>query len=640
MNKSTDNFGFYRVAAVSPELRIANPEFNTNEIARIISENKAALYVFPELSISGYSCQDLFFQKKLLKSVEQSLVELCKISKKSGAVIIVGAPLETESRLFNTAVVISGGKIAGVVPKTYLCNHLEYYEERWFASEFDRDTETIMIGNEEVPFGGDLIFENIFDKRFKIGIEICEDMWSPKPPAGDLSVSGATVLVNLSASNEYLGKSDYRLNNVKMHSGRYLAALIYSSSGVWESSAETVFAGKSMIFENASLLAKTDNYSFKSEICIADIDIERLINDRLKNNTFSGTSSDMDFRIVRIEIQANLNQPLMRKISKTPFVPEDESSINKVCSEIIDIQVAGLARRLAHISSKNAVIGISGGLDSTLALIVTYFAFKKLNLDTKGIHAVTMPGFGTTQRTKNNALRLAEKLGLNTLEISINDSVKLHFEEIGHDPEIHDVVYENAQARKRTHILMDLANKYNGIVIGTGDLSETALGWCTYNGDHMSMYGVNSGVPKTLVRYLIEWYARTNGDLEISEILNDISNTPISPELLPPDEAGNIAQETESAIGPYILHDFFLYYAVRHSFQPEKILFLAGIAFDGIYDKKFIKNTLNTFFKRFFGNQFKRNTQPDGPKIGTVALSPRADWRMPPDADSKIWMLD
>lgn len=640
MKQDNEQFGFYRVAAASPELRIANPEFNTEEICKIIENNDAGVFVFPELSLSGYSCQDLFFQSKLLNDVLKSIDKICKISKKSKSLIIVGAPLKQDNKLFNTAVIITNGEIAGVVPKTHLCNYSEYYEERWFNSESERNSDTIMINGKNVPFGTDLIFENNFDNNFKLGIEICEDMWSPQPPASWLSTGGATVIANLSASNEYLGKSGYRFDNIKMHSGRYFSAYIYASSSIWESSSDTVFAGKSMIFENSVLLAKSNEYSFNSEICIADIDVQRLQNDRMKNKTFSSINSPKILRTIPIEVKSITYKNLKRYFSPTPFVPNEESKRNEVCSEINDIQVAGLARRMMHIRSKHAVIGISGGLDSTLALLVTYNAFKKINLNISGIIAVTMPGFGTTERTKSNAVFLAEKLGINVKTISISESVRKHFAEIEHDESIHDIVYENAQARKRTHILMDLANKYNGIVIGTGDMSELALGWCTFNGDHMSMYGVNSGVPKTLVKYMVEWYSNNVFDGEISDVLKDICDTPISPELLPPNKNGEISQKTESAIGPYILHDFFLYYHVRHSFSPKKILFLAEIAFNEQYDNKFIKESLNTFFKRFFNSQFKRNAIPDGPKVGTVALSPRADWRMPSDADFLNFLLD
>ena len=521
-----------------------------------------------------------------------------------------------------------------------MCNSNEYYEERWFASGFERLSETIEIAGLDVPFGTDLIFENSNDRNFKLGIEICEDMWSPLPPSANLALSGATVIANLSASNEYLGKSEYRSDLIKMHSGRLISAYIYSASGLWESTSDTVFSGKSMIFENAALLASTKPFSFESEICSTDIDIERLINERLKNNSFSGCKPTANTRLIPVSLKSNIYPGLLRTVNPRPFVPDDESKRNSVCSDINDIQVAGLSRRLLHTKSKSAVVGVSGGLDSTLALLVIYNAFKKINLDTKGIIAVTMPGFGTTKRTKNNAVKLAGLLGITLKDISIEASVRQHFIDIGHDERVHDIVYENAQARRRTHILMDLANMHNGIVIGTGDLSESALGWCTFNGDHISMYAVNSGVPKTLVKYMIEWYSKTVFSGEISDILLDIINTPISPELLPPDSSGNIIQDTENSIGPYILHDFFLYYMIRHGFKPEKILFLADIAFSGIYETGFIAKTLKEFVRRFFSNQFKRNVVPDGIKIGTVALSPRADWRMPSEVDYLSWITN
>lgn len=640
MRKSNSEYGFYRVAAVSPELRIANTEFNSNEICNVIENTDADLIVFPELSITSYSCQDLFYQKQLLDSSISDLNKICKASETKKNVVIVGMPIKSSNRLFNSAVVINNGSIVGIVPKSYLCNTNEYYEERWFASEFDRIEDFVNINGKSVPFGTNLIFENKNDDRFRLAVEICEDMWAPIPPSAEAAISGATIIANLSASNEYLGKSEYRESTVKMQSGRQFSVYIYAASGIWESSSDTVFSGKSMIYENAQLLSKTIPFSFGTELCVADIDVDRLVNERLKNNTFSGSKSSKKFRTIELDMPKKQYPNLLRKNSPTPFVPSDENLRSEVCSDINDLQVSGLARRLMHTGMKNVVIGISGGLDSTLALLVVYNAFNKIGLDKKGIHAITMPGFGTTKRTKNNAVSLAEKLGIDYKEISISKSTLIHFEDIAHNKDVHNVVFENAQARRRTHILMDIANQVNGIVIGTGDLSESALGWCTYNGDHMSMYGVNSGVPKTLVKYMVEWYAKSVFSLDISEILYDIINTPISPELLPPDSQGDIAQKTESSIGPYILHDFFLYYALRHAFKSDKILFLAEIAFENTYDRNYLTKVLNEFYKRFFNNQFKRNAVPDGPKVGTVSLSQRADWRMPSDADSKIWLVE
>jgi len=635
-----NKFGIYRVAACSPELKVANPMFNADEICKIISKDDAALYVFPELCITGYSCQDLFFQKSLMDATVLAINTIVELSNKLNSIIIIGAPVYSYNRLYNAALIISDGSILGVVPKTYLCNSNEYYEERWFASSFERFSDNIQIGEYNCPFGEDLIFENICDSKFKFGVEICEDMWAPIPPAANLVLNGAVVIANLSASNEYLGKSSYRENNLKMHSGRLLSANIYAASGLNESTSDTVFSGKSMIFENAEKLASTKPLSFKSEVCYADIDLEKLINERIKNNTFSGSRPQKKCRIIYFDLENRQYNWLLRKLSPTPFVPDDISLRNSVCSEIIELQVSALSRRLKHINMQNVVIGISGGLDSTLALLVTYNTFQKLNLNLSGIIAVTMPGFGTTDRTKTNAQKLCEMLGITLLEIPINDSVRLHFQDIGHDETNKNVVYENAQARRRTHILMDLANKYNGIVIGTGDLSESALGWCTFNGDHISMYGINSGVPKTLVKYLVEWFSTEIFNNEVSSVLTDIINTPISPELLPPDLNDKIIQETEIAIGPYLLHDFFLYYTVRHNFNKEKILYFAEIAFENKFTKEYIQNTLHIFYKRFFNNQFKRNAVPDGPKIGTVALSPRADWRMPSDANYEAWIKE
>lgn len=639
MKAKISNYGFYKVTAASPELRIANPEFNADIICKIIKKNKSDLFVFPELSITGYSCQDLFFQKILQDAVHKSIEKIRLESEKSSKFLIVGAPLVSDSRLFNTAVVINNGNILGVVPKTYLCNYTEYYEERWFASEFDRTSDTINVAGINVPFGADLIFVNENDENFCLGIEICEDMWSPIPPAANLALSGATVIANLSASNEYLGKSKYRLDNIRMHSGRYFAAYIYAASGLWESTSDTVFSGKSIICENSSILAEAKAFSFDSELCTAEIDVERLANERLINKTFSKSKSSVLFKKIVFDLKSGNYSKITREYHTKPFVPFDEESRNSVCSEITEIQTSALARRLKHTHSKTVVLGISGGLDSTLALLACYHAFEKINLDKKGIIAVTMPGFGTTKRTKNNATIISEALGITLKEISIAKSVELHFKEINHDINDHSIVFENAQARKRTHLLMDIANQTNGIVIGTADLSETALGWCTFSGDQIAMYNLNVGIPKTLIQYLIEWYSTHVFEGKISKILKDIINTPISPELLPPDESGKIAQKTEEKIGPYILHDFFIYYMLRHSFKPEKILFLAESAFKDEFKPSYIKEILNLFCKRFMSSQFKRNVAPDSVKVGTINLSPRADWRMPSEADLNEWIL-
>lgn len=631
-------YGFYRFATVSPKLKIADTEYNSDIICSVLENNQQSdILVFPELSLTSYSCQDLFFQKNLIDNVFIALEKICKFSEKTKSTLIIGAPLISENRLFNTAIVISSGKILGAVPKTYLANKNEYYENRWFASEFDRSSDTINILNQKIPFGADLIFENSNDKNFRFGIEICEDLWAIKSPNIDLALSNCIAIFNLSASNEYLGKSEIREDYIKVLSQKLNLAYIYANAGIYESTTDTVFSGTSYIYENGKLLKKSNSFSFENEICIADIDTEILRSERLKNSSFSNTRSSENFRIISINLAEKEFEDFKRPISIVPFIPKENDKY-KVYSEISQIQVVALCRRLLHISCKNVIIGISGGIDSTLALLVVFKAFKKLNYDLKGIFAVTMPGFGTTNRTKNNAIELAKKLDITLLEIPIENSVKLHFKEINHNENIHNTVYENAQARRRTHILMDLANKYNGIVLGTGDLSESALGWCTFSGDHISMYGINSGIPKTLIRNSIKWYAEEFFDSEISNILLDICDTPISPELLPPDKNDKILQETEQNLGPYLLNDFILYYFIRYNFSPNKIKFLADIAFKNMFDTNIINNTIKQFFKRFFQNQFKRNAIPDGPKICEISLSPRSDWKMPSDAEFNLWI--
>ncbi len=629
------DFGYYRVAAVTPEMRVADVDFNTKSISEVIKKNSGEieLFVFPELSLTGYTCQDLFYQRKLLDGVISSLNQIKEISLLSKSTLIVGAPILCDNRLFNCAVLINNGEYKGVVPKTHLANYGEYYESRWFASEIDRISDEIQIGNDKVPFGTDIIFEDVNNKKFQLGVEICEDLWSVIPPSCSLALSGATVIANLSASNEYLGKSQYREDNTSIQSARTISAYIYSSAGVWESVSDTVFSGSSMIYENGKPLAVSAKYSYSSVVTAADIDIDLITGERQKNMTFARTKANKHYRVISIDITCKKKKSLNRSYSKTPFVPGDKLSRRKVCSEISSIQINALKRRLLHINARNVVLGVSGGLDSTLALLVCYQAFKELNYDTKGIKTITMPGFGTTSRTKNNASGIAALLNTDFVEISIDESIKQHFKDIGHDISDANVVYENAQARERTQILMDLANKYNAIVIGTGDLSESALGWCTFNGDHMSMYAVNSGVPKTLVKYLIEWYRDEYFVGELSLLLDDIINTPISPELLPNDST-EINQETERIIGPYELNDFFLYHFIRFGFAPEKIAFLAEQVFKGDFTKAEISNILNNFYRRFFANQFKRNAVPDGPKVGSVSLSPRTDWRMPSEIDT------
>jgi NAD+ synthase (glutamine-hydrolysing) len=643
MTEQISKYGYVRLAVISPEMRIADVDFNTKKILEAISnceKESCQIILFPELNITGYSCGDLFFQSKLLHKVKESISEICSKLKNKDILVVLGAPLKTRGKLFNTAVVINNGQILGIVPKTYLCNSSEYYEERWFSSEYDRVNDYIQWNGQKIPFGADLIFEQTDEPNSKIGIEICEDLWAVKSPSLDLALAGAQVLLNLSASNEVLTKSEYRRELVRMQSARCLSTYAICSSGANESSTDTVYSGHSIIAENGMILNETERFSFQTQIAIADIDIEKLENERIKNNSFGISKASKDFRIIPFSLKNIRTDKLHREINKNPFVPKDINSRREVCEEIFAIQTIGLIQRLKYIDTKKIVIGLSGGLDSTLALLVAYDAFKKLRYNLKNILAVNMPGPGTSKGTKSNAEDLAKLLKINFNSISIEKSLIQHLTDIGHSEKSSDVTFENAQARERTQILMDLANKNSGIVLGTGDLSEIALGWSTYNADHMSMYNVNSGVPKTLVKYIIQWVAEEKFSGKMSEVLNGISNTPISPELLPADSHGRITQKTEDIIGPYELHDFFLYNFVRMNYSPEKILFLANKVFSDSYRKNDIQKWLKVFYKRFFSNQFKRSCMPDGIKVGTVSLSPRADWRMPSDANYELWIKD
>lgn len=647
MNDNLSEFGFLRIASVSPELRIADPVFNAKKIIEVIdiaNTKKCNFIVFPEMSLTGFSCGDLFFQTALRTKTYSAIDMLCRHTGKTASTIIVGAPIAESGILFNTAIVISNGKVLGVIPKSNMSNSNEFYEERWFSSEYDRTAETILINDEYVPFGADILFDIANMDYCYFGVEICEDLWTVKPPSLDMAAAGANIIVNLSAGNEILGKAQYRRQLVCSQSARCLGAYIYSGAGPWESSTDIVFSGHSMIAENGKMLAETDRFSFDTEMIIADLDIECLNNDRLRNNSFGATNPDKEYRIIEVDLPDLISIELLRKLPHNPFVPEDETLLAESCSEIFNIQTTGLIRRMKQINCKDVVIGLSGGLDSTLALLVCINAFEKAGLGLEGIHAITMPGFGTSSRTKNNALKLAKLVGAEIQTISIEKAVKQHFKDIGHDADIKDVVFENSQARERTQILMDYANKINGMVIGTGDLSELALGWCTFNGDHMSNYAVNSGVPKTLIKEIVKWYAaeRKSGEAtgkKITETLLDICNTPISPELLPIDKNDNI-QDTEKSIGPYALHDFFLYYMHRHNFSPSKIYFLALHTFNKKYNSEDILKYLKLFYRRFFSQQFKRSCMPDGIKTGSIDLSPRGDWRMPSDASVNIWLND
>lgn len=643
MKVSRNDFEYLRIGVVSPELRIANVDFNVYTIleeCKKIEKEKAEIVVFPELSLTGYTCGDLFYQKELQSKSIEGLRQIKEFSQGRPYAIIVGVPLAFRGRIFNCAAVVCDGEIAGIVPKTFLANSSEYYEKRWFASGLIADFDAIDLFGESIPFGSGLIFVSKLHSSLTFGIEICQDLWSIMPPSFDLCLGGAKVIINLSASDDYVGKFDYRRTLVATQSARGNCAYVYADSGSWESSTDLVFSGHSLIAENGRILAESKRFELEGTSLVADIDLELLASERQKNDSFRDIVPQKKFRFIEVNIRKSKAEQLRRPINAFPFLPKDEAERSKVCKEIFEIQSTGLARRLLHTGSKDVVIGISGGLDSTLALLVSLQAFEKLSYDKQGIHCVVMPGFGTSERTKSNAVKLAKLFDTSLEIIDIRDSVSKHLEDIGSSAESYDIVYENAQARERTQILMDLGNKYNGLVVGTGDLSEIALGWSTYNADHMSMYNVNAGVPKTLVRYVVRWVAEELYRGEVSQRLLDIVDTPISPELLPSDENGEISQKTEEIVGPFDLNDFFLYYFLRYGFKPKKIYFLATLAFGKKFTKKEIAKWLSNFIRRFFLNQFKRSCMPDGPKVGTVALSPRGDWRMPSDADFAIWFED
>jgi NAD+ synthase (glutamine-hydrolysing) len=642
--------GFMRVAAVSPELRVADVRFNVHMITEAMEQAAARgcrLVVFPEMGITSYSCADLFYQALLLAQARLALPEIAAAAGRCGVAVLVGLPLQIGGRLYNCAALLAGGRVLGVVPKTFLPATNEFYEDRCFTSGEGLPAQVVDIDGVEVPLGTDLLFaaEDMPDCR--IGIEICEDLWSVQPPSGELALAGATLLLNPSASDEVLGKADYRRDLVRQQSARCLAAYVYAGSGPNESTTDLVFPGHSMIAENGVLLAETERFHFDTRMAVADVDLQRLTHERVKNASFGAAAPCRTHRIVRfglldapLSVTETAEKTLLRPVPPTPFVPADPAQRARHCREIFSIQSTGLAKRLRHTGIRRVTIGLSGGLDSTLALLVIAKAFDVLGLDRSGIVAVTMPGFGTTARTRTNAERLAEFLGVKLRRIPIVDAVRQHFEDIGHDEGVHDVTYENAQARERTQVVMDIANEIGGLQIGTGDLSELALGWCTYNGDQMSMYGVNAGVPKTLVRYLVEWAAEAEFSGEAAEVLRDVCATPITPELLPLGVQGALEQKTEETIGPYELHDFFLFHTVRYLSAPRKVLFLACQAFAGRYSRPQILRWLGVFYKRFFSQQFKRSAMPDGPKVGSVALSPRGDWRMPSDATSALWLAE
>ena len=623
--------GFLRTACATPQIKVADCGFNAQQIitmAETAVDNGASLVVFPELCITGYTCSDLFLQKTLLLSAEKALGDIAEKTAHLDALILVGLPVRRGAALYNCAAVLSKGKILGLVPKRNIPNYSEFYELRHFTPCNEKIETTICGQNTEI--NPNVIFACRTMPEFKLGIEICEDVWTPEPPSGKLALAGATIIANLSASDEVIGKADYRRMLIKSQSARLISAYLYTSAGMGESTTDMVFSGHDIICENGSMLAESKR--FTTGIIYADVDLQKMESERTRSNTYVG-NNNLPFVEFDIDIK---ELTLNRKISKTPFVPQNKTNLDERCEEILTIQATGLATRLAHTHAKTAVIGLSGGLDSTLALIVAVHAFDMLGLDRHNIIAVTMPCFGTTKRTKSNAEILAESYGVSFKDINISKAVTQHFEDIGQDINNLDVTFENGQARERTQVLMDIANKTGGFVIGTGDLSELALGWATYNGDHMSMYAVNASIPKTLVRHLTAFEAeRSEGELK--KVLLDILATPVSPELLPPKD-GEISQKTEDLVGPYELHDFYLYYFVRLGFTPSKIFRLAKIAFDGEYDDATIEKWLKTFIRRFFAQQFKRSCLPDGPKVGTVTLSPRGDWRMPSDASSAEWL--
>lgn len=638
--------GFIKVASAVPSVKVADCEYNVQQIENIIAQAEGKgveVIVFPELSITGYTCQDLFRQSLLLEQAETSVLMLLDFTRNLDIVCIVGLPVVVGDVLLNCAAVIQKGDLLGLVPKTYLPNYSEFYEKRWFASSQDlQPTEIRFAGNTVLVTPQPTLFRTCDGVLF--GIEICEDVWAPAPPSNVLALAGADIIFNLSASDELIGKHAYLKSLLSQQSARTISGYVYSGCGFGESSQDMVYAGNSLVYENGHLIAEGERFSLAPQTVITQIDVEKLRSERRTNSTYVNAQRGHSARIVNVHGVSMRDFELLRDVEPHPFIPKT-ADMEQSCDEIFSIQVAGLAKRLVHTGCKTVVLGISGGLDSTLALLVCVKTFDKLGRDRKGIVGVTMPGFGTTDRTHSNAVDLMYALGVTSMEISISDSVRQHFKDIGQDMAVHDVTYENSQARERTQILMDLSNKLGGMVVGTGDLSELALGWATYNGDHMSMYGVNAGIPKTLIKYLVEFVA-SKVDESSRSTLYDILDTPVSPELIPADENGNISQKTEELVGPYELHDFFLYNILRFGFRPRKIFMLARRAFDGshegasFYDDDTIKKWLKTFLRRFFAQQFKRSCLPDGPKVGSVSLSPRGDWRMPSDASASLWLKE
>ena len=629
--------GFIKIAAVSPAVTVGNVEKNCNEIINMLEKAKnqrVQIAVFPELSLCGYTCGDLFHQKTLINACYSGIMKICEYSKAFNGYIAVGSPIKYNGKLYNCAVMINNGKVLGIVPKTYIPNYNEYYELRWFESGKGVSGVVNLSDNQTAVIDSGLIFS--VNEDTKIGIEICEDLWAPCPPSIALAQQGANIILNLSASNEAVTKNDYRKSLVKQQSARLFSAYAYASAGVGESTTDLVFSGACTVAENGSLLAEGQRFSLDGTMAVADIDIDKLNAMRQLQNTFTCDNSDNTV-LADKELPFLDEAYIERNFDPNPFVPSDDRERDERCREILAIQSSGLAKRMLHTKTQKLVLGISGGLDSTLALLVAVRTTEMLKIPNENIICITMPGFGTTNLTYSNACALVKSLGATLKEISIKDACIQHFKDISHDAEIHDVTYENTQARERTQILMDYANKVGGLLVGTGDLSELALGWCTYNGDHMSMYGVNASVPKTLVRHLVRNIADNSGR-ETAEILYSVLDTPVSPELLPPDKDGKIEQKTEDTLGPYEVHDFYLYHFLRFGTKPEKLLFMAKKAFCGTYDEERLRKWLEIFIKRFFNSQFKRSCLPDGPKVGSVSLSPRGDWRMPSDASYDEWL--
>lgn len=649
-NMAVTDYGMVRVAAVVPQVNVADVEGNVAHLIESVNQAVgmgASIVATPELCVTGYTCGDLFGNDLLLDAAEQALVDLNEHYRNTSVMIVLGAPLRCNGHLFNCAVILNHGEM-WVVPKTYIPNYKEFYEKRWFTSSnitAIAGRDSIVVGGEEVPFGTHQIFEA---GRARVAVEVCEDLWVPAPPSSIAAINGANVIVNLSASNELIGKHTYLMDLIKHQSARCIAAYVYASCGFGESTTDLVFGGNAVIAENGKVLAQGERFTTRGQLSVADIDIAALDNERRINGSFADSMVQFGtpFEHIALEVNGPLdyeNQELKRPVRRLPFVPAEDDRLNARCEEIVSIQTEGLMRRLDFTGIPTMVVGVSGGLDSTLALLVGVRAFDRMGRDRKDIHAITMPGFGTTDRTYTNACAMVKALGVTLHEISIAAAVTQHFKDIGHDAANHDVTYENSQARERTQILMDFSNKVNGLVLGTGDLSELALGWATYNGDHMSMYNVNVSIPKTLVRHLVRWFAASLDDgseagKQIHDTLVDVLDTPISPELTPAAQDGTILQVTEDIVGPYELHDFFLYHMLRYGYAPDKLYLLARKAFNGVYDNATIRKWLRTFVKRFFSQQFKRSCLPDGPKVGNVSLSPRGDWRMPSDASARLWL--